>query len=228
VKRKPSSAPARCPVVCRQDSPSESISIQVRRIYMEAFPTGQRVDYNALAAAVADGRRLLFTAEDGGQVLGFALTTPLPGTDLHCLEYFAVRQGERSRGIGTGLLRGVLSDLHAHQRASGLILEVESDQEGGEEERDTRRARMAFYSRNGAYPVEEVPHFLAPDLIDGGTIEMQLMWLPAGGAPASLSRPELCAGIRGIYSQCYGLTPDDPRVEVTLREAGCPVHSCSR
>jgi GNAT superfamily N-acetyltransferase len=222
------SAPARSPVVSRHDSPSESISGQIQRIYTEAFPPGQRTDYGALIAAVAEGSRLLFTAQEDGQFLAFAITTPLPGTDIHCLEYFAVRQGERGRGIGARLLGAVLSDLHATEHASGLILEVEPEQEGSEPERETRRARVAFYRRNGAYSVQDVEHFLAPDLlIDGAVIEMKLMWLPADGAPASLSSAELYACICGIYSQCYGLPLDDPRVEATLRSYGRTVRSRS-
>jgi GNAT superfamily N-acetyltransferase len=221
MNRKTSSAPTPSLVVNRQDSPTESISGQVQCIYVEAFPPGQRVDYNTLTAAVAEGRRLLFTAEEGGKILGFAFTTPLPGTCVHCLEYFAVRQGERGRGTGSILIRTVLSDLYEREHASGLILEVEAEQEGSKEEQETRRARVAFYRGNGANMIEDAGYFLAPDLIDGGAIAMKLMWLPAGTAPARLSGPRLRACICGIYSQCYGLSLDDPRVASTLRSSGC-------
>jgi hypothetical protein len=226
VKRKTASAPAPSWMFKRHGSPFQSISGQVEHIYAEAFPPSQRVDYDTLTAAVAEGSRLLFTAQKGGQVLGFAITTPLPDADVHCLEYFAVRQGDRSQGIGAGLLRTVLSDLHANEHVSGLILEVEPEQEGNETEQEIRRARVAFYLRNGATPIADVTRFLAPDLSTGGTIEMKLMWLPTGGAPAIPSGPELWVCIRGIYSRCYGLTPEDPRVEATLRSAGCPIRSC--
>jgi GNAT superfamily N-acetyltransferase len=194
---------------------------QIQSIYTEAFPPGQRVDFSILAAAVKNKERTLFTAKESGKVLAFAITTPLSGVHVHCLEYLAVHQGQRSRGVGSSLIRTMVGDLLTTEHIAGLILEVESDQIDSEEERETRRARMAFYRRNGAHLVEGLAHFLAPDLIDGGTIEMRLMWLPAGGAPARLSDPDLCACVCGIYSQCYGLPPDDPRVGATLRSSDC-------
>jgi ribosomal protein S18 acetylase RimI-like enzyme len=225
VTRKTSISRTRSLVVNRQDGPSKSVSGQVQAIYTEAFPPGQRVDFNTLASAVTEGKRTLFTVQDDGQVLGFAITASLPDTDIHCLEYLAVRRGERSRGIGSRLIRAALSDLQTRAQASGLILEVEAEQEGTGREQETRRARVAFYRRNGADLVEEVARFLAPDLTDGGTIEMKLMWLPAASAPIRLSGPQLAACILGIYSQCYGLPLDDPLVEAALRISGRPVLS---
>jgi GNAT superfamily N-acetyltransferase len=204
-------------LVRRQDAPLESVAGQIGNMYTEAFPPSQRVDFDTLIAAVKMGERRLFTAEAEGEVLGFAVTVPLPDTGIHCLEYFAVKRGQRGRGTGSILLRIVLGDLAATENALGLILEVESDHSGSEAERETRRARIAFYHRNGAHLVDGVPCFMAPDLVDGGTLEMKLMWLPAGNGPSRLCGPRLLTCLRGIYSQSYGLPLDDPRIESTLR-----------
>jgi ribosomal protein S18 acetylase RimI-like enzyme len=193
------------------------VSDQVRSIYTEAFPPGERVAFETLVAAVLEGRRRLFVAEANDEVVGLAISIPLPDTTIHSLEYFAVKREQRGRGIGSILLRSVLGDLMAGEHILGLILEVESDQVGNEPEREIRRARIAFYRRNGAYLIEDVPQFLAPNLTDGGTLEMKLMWLPAGNAPSRLCGPQLLTCIRGIYSRSYGLSLDDYRIESTLR-----------
>jgi ribosomal protein S18 acetylase RimI-like enzyme len=207
-------------LVRRQDTLLGSAVGQVRNIYTEAFPPGQRVGFEFLIAAVNTGERRLFTAEAEGEVLGFAISVPLPNTRIHCLEYLAVKRGQRGRGTGSILLRTVVGDLAATENALGLILEVESDHSGSEAEQGLRRTRIAFYGRNGAHAVDEVPCFSAPDLVDGGTLEMNLMWLPAGNGPSRLSHPELLACVRGIYTQSYGLPPDDPLIEATLRSVG--------
>jgi ribosomal protein S18 acetylase RimI-like enzyme len=207
--------------VRRQHKPTESVTAQVRGIYMEAFPPAERVALEVLIAAVGRGRRLLFTAEAATEIVGFAITMPLPDTGMHLLEYFAVKSEHRGQGIGSILLPGVLGNLIAGEQVVGLILEVRSDQAGDESEREIRRARIAFYRRNGAQLIEDVPQFLAPNLCDGGTIEMRLMWLAAGSAPSKLCGPLLLACIRGIYSECYELSLDDHLVESTLRGLTC-------
>jgi ribosomal protein S18 acetylase RimI-like enzyme len=216
VTKKPSGSIGPSLLVRRHDAPLETVTVQVKDIYLEAFPPAQRMDFEALLATAENGRRRLFTAEAEGEVAGFAVTIPLPDTSFHCLEYLAVNREQRGLGAGSTLLRAVLGDLSTRENASGLILEVESDGVGSETEREVRRARIAFYRRNGAHMVDAVPRFLAPDLAEGGTLEMKLMWLPSGNGPSRLSGSELRTGIRGIYTQSYGLPPDDPLVESTL------------
>jgi ribosomal protein S18 acetylase RimI-like enzyme len=214
------SSPDRSLKIVRLESESAGAFAQVEGIYLEAFPPAERVDFRDLLAAVTEGSRTLFAAQEEGQVLAFAITTTLPGTGIHCLEYFAVCRGLRGQGVGSRLLRAVLRNLATSDVVSGLILEVESEETASERDREIRRSRIAFYRRNGAYLIDEVERFLAPDLSGTGTIDMRLMWLPADGAPARLSAPELKAAILGIYERCYELTPDDTRVEATLRSSG--------
>ena len=208
-------------LVHRQDIPLEPVADQIRNLYTEAFPPAQRVAFEVLIAAVEKGERRLFTAEAEGEVLGFAITIPLPDTRFHCLEYLAVNREQRGRGTGSILLRKVLSDLTARENALGLVLEVESDHGRSEAEQETCRARIAFYVRNGAHIVDGVPQFLAPNLVDGGTVEMKLMWLPACNGPSRLCGPQLLSCVCGIYSQSYGLPLDDPRIESTLKSVSC-------
>jgi ribosomal protein S18 acetylase RimI-like enzyme len=206
----------RPPIVLRQDRPGEFVIAQIGRIYAEAFPPAQRAALETLAGAVEEGSRRLFVAQDGEEVVGFAFTVPLPETRIHCLEYLAVKRERRGQGLGSLLLRAVLADLAMEERVPGLVLEVESDRVGGQEEKTVRGARIAFYRANGAHLIEQVPHFLAPNLVDGGTLEMRLMWLPADDGPSMLNGPDLAACVRGIYSQSYGLSLTDHRIQFTL------------
>ena len=210
VKNKPSGSAGGPLRVRRQTALIESVAGQIGNIYTEAFPPSQRVDFDTLIAAVSMGERRLFTAEAEGEVVGFAITVPLPDTGIHCLEYLAVKRGQRGRGTGSILLRSVLGDLAATENALGLILEVESDREGSEAERESRRARIAFYHRSGAHMMDDVPCFMAPNLVDGGTLEMKLMWLPAGNGTLRLLAPgcwPVCAASTASPTDCRWMIP---------------------
>ena len=120
---------------------------QFRAIYVSSFPAPERGDFDELMDEIARGTRLLFAALAGNNLVGFAVTLRLKPTDIHALEYLAVEQASRNRGIGARLLRHAGETLKANSHASAIILEVEPDDEGAPEERrlglgDTGRAEV--------------------------------------------------------------------------------------
>lgn len=68
------------------------------RIYEEAFPPSERDEFEATQR---DGRlalQVVALADD--QLVGFAQTIDIPGTDWCLLEYMAVERHQRSKGVG--------------------------------------------------------------------------------------------------------------------------------
>ena len=188
-----------------------------KQIYLKSFSPSERVDFRKLLGRIAEGKEWLFGAWSEGELLGFAVTIPLPGTDAHFLDYLAVAPQFRNHGIGSTLLGAIRRQLRAAGNASGIILEVKPDDHPRETENALRKRRIEFYRRNGARLVECAPHYRAPNLAGKGAVGYRLMWLPLsdGGQPpcgALLRRL-----IRSIFIQGYGRTDDDVLLRAVLK-----------
>jgi ribosomal protein S18 acetylase RimI-like enzyme len=200
------------------DLDGESVD-QVRGIYEEAFPPAERLAFQEILAALRQGGRWLFVAKVGGDVVGFAVVTPLEKLSAYLLEYMAVAAPLRDKGIGGRLFEFVADSLRAIPGAMGILLEVEPDDAGPD--RDLRRRRIAFYLRYGVQEVGCAPKYRMPDLGGSGEVPMKLMWLALGTA-SDLPRAErLREYIQAIYVQGYGRGPDDQLLLANLRDLAC-------
>lgn len=172
------------------------------RIYEEAFPAAERQPWDLLAASVADGRRLLWVAEDE-ELVGFAVVVVLDGRTA-LLEYLAVAAGRRSCGHGEALLAEVRRALHA-TGVDAVYLEVEPPDD---ELAGIRSRRLAWYRRLGAEDVLPGQDYWMPDLTGGPPLPMVLLRYGRSGS----SRPddaETRRVVRLIHQRAYGLGADE-------------------
>lgn len=196
----------------------------ISEIYVASFPASERVPLDGLAADVERGACLLCTAVAEHRLVGFTFASPLDQTNVHLLMYMAVARGERGKGIGTRLLRYVAEQVGRYWRSLGLLIEVESDDSAGDQEKqDLRRRRIAFYCRNGAEVIDCVTDYRIPDLSRGGDseIRMKLLWLPIKDRQ---ERPEgilLQDCIHAILVGCYGLHEGDDLLVRVLESVVC-------
>lgn len=184
---------------------------RARSIYEESFPVRQRTPFDELLAADDD-----YTAEAavlGDDVVGIAFASSLESVGWHLLEYMAIAPGRRGGGLGGAVWEHVAEGA-ARAGASGVVLEVEDPEEHGidADERQTRERRISFWERCGAGRLP-VPRYVVPNLDDSGTEPLVLMASPADAATAT---PVLAALVRAIYTEAYGLAPDDPLVVTAL------------
>lgn len=200
----------------RRTRPSPAEAEQLRAIYLAGFPPSQRVDFDGLLEAVAEGDVWLFTAHAGGDVAGFALVHPMPLPGLYLLDYFAVAPEQRGRGLGGAVLRLLAEQLAGEPDAWGMLLEVESDEWGSEAERALRRRRIGFYRRNGASLVEALPVHYGPSMVDDSLLELKLMWLPLRPDAPPPTGPDLRRAVIALYEEAYGLPPHHPLVRRSL------------
>lgn len=196
---------------------TQQIAEQVHSIYSASFPLSEQVDFGDIVRSIARGDRAMHLAEEHGNVIGFALTKPLSCTNIHLLEYLAVAEGHRNRGVGGKLLQCVVSYLRNEREACGILIEVERPEEGSEQEGDLRRRRVEFYRRNGATMLEQVPSYRIPNLSGEGSLEMGLMWLRLACQEATISHNRLKDCIVSIYKESYGLSADDPLLQSVLQ-----------
>lgn len=185
-------------------------SERLSTIYHDSFPPEEREPFARLVQGAATGRLRLYLGRVGADVVGFAIVIPLPAADAHLLDYFAIARERRDQGLGSLFLEQ-LATILAGDGVRGIVLEVESDDDGTEAERALRRRRISFYRRNGLDLLPGVPPLAVPSTIDERLLETKLMWLPLRPAP-----PDVPALVTAVYQHAYGLPPDHPLVQQAL------------
>ena len=116
---------------------------KIRRLYRLSFPRCERKPFRVILEKQAEGSVEIVFARDGrNRLLGFAITAVYK--DLVLVDYLAVSPKHQSRGIGSGILRG-LKEYYPGKR---ILLEIE-DPEIPCDNRADRLRRKAFYARNG-------------------------------------------------------------------------------
>lgn len=188
---------------------------QFARIFYQSFPPNERESLERIDGRLAENGARLHGAFAGGDLVGFALVLPLEVEGVWLLDYLAVADRHRNHGLGRAFLAHLRAELGAEAGASGILLELESDQWGTEEERYLRARRAAFYRRNGAVPVPLSEHLRMPAMDGTGPIYTKLMWLPlADPLPAG---EKLVRCVRSFLAQAYGLSDEDPTASQALR-----------
>ncbi len=149
-----------------------------------SFPKEEYRPYAGQEALLSDPAYAIYTAKEGGSILGFAVVWELE--DILFLEHLAVAPEHRNSGIGSQLLEYIRGS------AKRVCLEVEPP------ETELTRRRVGFYERNGFffndYPYEQ------PFLGQGtGPIPLRIMTTGGTITPATFAR------IRELlYSRVYG------------------------
>lgn len=116
------------------------------RIYRTEFLADSRLPVATIHTLLTAGQYQLFVTQEQGTVLGFALIWISRRPAFVHLDYIAVRQEQKGRGIGTVLYRWLTSHLRElYPRASLLTLEVEDE-------------LIPFYRRSDTHLLEQVPY----------------------------------------------------------------------
>jgi GNAT superfamily N-acetyltransferase len=202
----------------------------VRHVYESSFPLALRAPWEEITAGRPD-EQLLVLLDDGSREtppVGLILVRHLGATSLSFLRYFVVDAHRRGRGHGS-LLWSALVDLLRDADRSMLLLDVE-DPDGRSEDSPERRddlRRIDFYRRHGVHMLA-VREYAPPDhgqddeepalLLMGASLSHDATGgLPLGPAPVG---PLLRDAVTAVYRDRYGLNPDHPVVQATLRASG--------
>ncbi|MEX5635037.1 GNAT family N-acetyltransferase [Parafrankia sp. FMc2] len=187
----------------------------VKRIYLEAFPAGERMPFEEILQDVKEGIRVAYVASDEGTALGFASAYVLQSVQTYFLEYLAIDESHRGGGIGGELWYHICTDAQRHRGVAAIVLEVEDPDEADidPEAAVTRRRRICFYENRGARRLP-VTDFRVPLLQGDGEQPMLLMWAPAA-RPDPPTGDELTDLVRALYVEGYDLPPDHPLVIAT-------------
>ncbi|WP_018505639.1 GNAT family N-acetyltransferase [Parafrankia discariae] len=193
--------------------PSQVVSVE--RIYLEAFPAGERMPFKEILRDVDAGIRVAYVALDEDTALGFASAYVLQSVQTFFLEYIAIEKRHRGGGFGGELWHHIRTDVRHRQGVSAIVLEVEDPDEPdiGPAAAVARRRRIRFYENRGARMLP-VTDFRVPLLQGDGEQPMLLMWAPAA-QPDPPTGAELTDLVRALYEEGYDLPPDHPLVIAT-------------
>jgi len=133
---------------------------EAMQIYSVEFPADSRLSVATIRTLLKGGQYQLFVTPEGGTVLGFALIWISHHPAFVHLDYIAVRQEQKGRGVGTVLYRWLTTHLQELcPRASLLTLEVDDE-------------LIPFYRRSDTNILARVP-YLFPGRF--GPLPMHLM-----------------------------------------------------
>ncbi len=121
------------------------------RLYKKAFPPSERKPLLILLTTWRKGKSDIWYAEETlslrgstrRRFMGFATT--LNGKDAILIDYLAVRETARRRGIGSLIVRTLLETYSG----KGFFVEIESVYESNAKNLPERMRRRIFYRKNG-------------------------------------------------------------------------------
>lgn len=185
---------------------------QAMIIFTESIPTAERQSVEAIKERVSIGKEQLYTASTDGEVAFMALLYPLEDTQFVLLDYLAVKQQHRKRGLGSEFLRNVYTIAGLKNKL--LICEVEDPNVGVDQ--DTRQRRVYFYRKNGAKILKNV-HYLLPPLQGNTPTKMVLLVFSQNRRLLWLSGDAIKEVIGQIYRELYGRSETDPLLISTVK-----------
>lgn len=120
----------------------------IEALYLRAFPEIERKPFMEMLQKQEEGTMELLSVEDDENAfLGLAILAY--DKDIALLDYFAVSDEIRGRGIGSGAIQALLERF----REQRLILEIESTKKDCPD-LAMRIRRKAFYLRNGLHTMD--------------------------------------------------------------------------
>ena len=114
---------------------------EIKRLYKRAFPRLERKRFALIERKAREGlSKILAVKDENEEFCGLMITAAYDGVML--LDYFAISEDVREKGIGTKALREFLKRFENEYR---IFLEIELP--SGED--DLKNRRKNFYMRNG-------------------------------------------------------------------------------
>lgn len=142
------------------------IPLNVKELYIAAFPDTERRDWADIENRIATGDPVFsfYVLQHDSENVGFITIWRLPGM-LYC-EHLAILPQMRGLGLGADVVKEAI----AMAGGNPLVLEVELP-EASEE----ARRRISFYERCGLVALDDFPYWQPPYRRDLPEVPMMLM-----------------------------------------------------
>jgi ribosomal protein S18 acetylase RimI-like enzyme len=193
----------------------------VARIYAASIPASERKPLEAIRQmADRPDYRLIAAADDTDRVIGFAAVFVPADETFALLEYLAVDESTRGRGMGAALFAGAVEALGAESRPRSVLVEVDADLPDAPDH-EIRVRRQAFYRRLGCRRMADLDYELP--LRAAGLPPPMHLFVHHRENDAPVRRTNLARALRKIYTDVYGQPADDPRIGRMLARVTDPV-----
>jgi GNAT superfamily N-acetyltransferase len=185
-------------------------------LYSDTISAREQKSKTELCAMVGRPDYRFLVAQEGTTVVGFSITF-VPANESFCLlEYMAIHERCRNRGLGRQLFQETVRSV----QKEFIILEADSDREPSADN-EIRRRRLNFYRRLGCRRIEGCAYIL-PLPGEGPPPEMDLLVRAANATP-TIPRVKLRRWLEVIYSDVYRCAKDDPRIGRMMASVRDPV-----
>ena len=114
----------------------------IYKLYMEAFPENERKPFKLMQEKAKEGKMEILAIEKEGRLVGLAIT--ILYRDMVLLDYFAMHQNERGKGLGGQ----AIEQLKKRYQNKRIFLGIETLDEKADNY-DERVRRKAFYLSHG-------------------------------------------------------------------------------
>ena len=155
-----------------------------------------------------------------GTVMGFSIVYLNPDCKIGLLEYMAIIESARSRGLGGRLLKKAFESLKTEGDFRFGVIEVDTPDLNGPDS-DIKQRRVSFYRRHGCFTIDQLQYILP---------------LPGAGAPPKMnlmiysvdphdviSRKMLGKWLQTIYQKVYSCSPEDTRIFEMMNPMSDPI-----
>jgi GNAT superfamily N-acetyltransferase len=185
-------------------------------MYCEAIPVREQKSESELCAMVARPDYRFLLAQEGPTVVGFSISFVPVDESLCLLEYMAIDERYRNRGLGRQLFQETARAVQKEY----IVVEVDSDREASADN-ETRKRRLNFYQQLGCRRIEGCSYIL-PLPGEGPPPEMDLL-VRAPDATTTIPQAKLRSWLEVIYADVYRCAKDDPRIARMLESVRDPV-----
>src|SRR5579859_4219150 len=175
-------------------------------IYCKAIPAREQKSKADLCAMVAHPDYRFLVMQEGPTVVGFSVTFVPPKESFCLLEYMAIHERHRDRGLGQQLFQETAKAVQKEY----ILMEVDSDREPSADNA-IRTRRLNFYRRLGCRRIERCSYVL-PLPGKGPAPVMYLMAL-APDTTTIILRSRLRKWLETIYVGVYHCAKNDSRIE---------------
>lgn len=185
-------------------------------IYSNAIPASGQKSKPELSAMVSRPDYRFLLAQEGPAVVGFSISF-VPADEPFCLlEYMAIRERCRNRGLGRRLFQETANLV----QKECILVEVDSDREPSAD-KETRKRRLNFYRRLGCRRVEGC-FYILPLHGKSPPPEMDLL-IHTADTTATIPKVKLRQWLEVIYVHVYRCAKGDPRIAEMLEGVRDPV-----
>ena len=194
--------------------PSSAYFDQAIAIYEQSLPSNERQPRSVIEDRLNQGLCTLYGVMEDDAVVGMMVIWIFEDTPFTFLDYLAVHQDYRGKGIGEFCMQKIKEEFAKMHKS--MLIEVEDPDFG--EDRVTKIRRIRFYEKCGAKWLANTPYIIPP--LDGTDPTPMLILIIANEETAQLDGASVREIIRRIYRSVYEKSEDDLLLNTFISEVG--------